>query len=82
MSREKSTAPAGIIKALTKSDSVNFSPTPRGIIVGAGTMVIVNDDDTTTSLADGVLATGVILPLSPKRINSTGTSATVLYGVY
>jgi hypothetical protein len=82
MSREKSTSPAGNIKALTAHDSTNFSPVPRGIIVGAGSVVMVNEDDTTTTLADGVLATGVVLPLSPKRINSTGTTATVLYGVY
>ncbi len=82
MSREKSIHPAQTIKALTPSDTVNFIPAPRGIVVGAGVIVFVNEDDTTTTVADGVLAVGVVLPISPKRINATSTTATVLYGVY
>ena len=82
MSREKSTAPATSIKALAKSDTVNFNPQPRGLIVGTGDIVIVNEDDSTTTLVDGVLAVGIVHPISPKRINSTDTAATVLFGVY
>ena len=73
---------ASNIKALTKSDTDNFDPRPRGIIVGTGVLVLVNDDDTTTTIATGVLAVGVVHNLSPKRINSTSTTATVMYGVY
>lgn len=74
--------PAKNIKALSPSDSSDFSPRPRGIIVGTGNIVFVNDDDTTTTITNGQIATGVVLPLSPKRINATNTTATVLYGVY
>ena len=81
MSNVINSAPGKSIEALTTSDSVNFLPRPRGIVVGSGVIVIVNDDDTTETLADGVLANGVVLPISPKRINATGTTATV-YGVY
>ncbi len=83
MSREKSVSPASNIKALTTSDSVDFEPAPRGImIVGTGNIVFVNTDDTTTTIASSSLATGLVLPLSPKRINATGTTVTTIYGVY
>jgi hypothetical protein len=83
MSREKSSSPACNIKALSKSDSVNFDPRPRGIIIAvAGDVVFVNEDDSTTTVSSGELATGVVLPLSPKRINSTGSGAGTIYGVY
>ena len=73
--------PGKSMKLLSTSNSTNFSPRPRGIVVTTGTLVIVNEDDTTTALVDGVLATGVVHPISPKRINTTGTTATI-YGIY
>lgn len=82
MSRPTSSAPGKSIKALTPSDSTDFSPRPRGIVVGSGIIVFVNEDDTTETIADGTLTPGVVYPISPKRINSTGTTATILYGIY
>lgn len=81
MSREISSAPAQTIVEITQSDTVNIANRPRGIYVTSGTVSFVNADGTATSLADGVLAAGVCHPLSPIRINNTGTTATV-YGVY
>ena len=73
--------PARSIKLLTASDTIAFADRPRGIIVGSGTVVLVDDAGATTSLADGVLASGVVHPISPMRINTTGTTA-IIYGVY
>lgn len=82
-SKQIAQSPAKNIKALTPSDTVDFSPRPRGIIIGvAGDIVFVNDDNTTTTVSDGELTSTIILPLSPKRINATNTTATKLYGVY
>ena len=64
------------------SDSVDFNPRPRGIIISAGAWVWVNEDDTTTTIADGELPAGQILECSPKRINATGTTLTTLKAVY
>lgn len=73
---------AGSIVQLTNSDSANFATKPRGIIIKTdGIIVYVNDDDTTIQLAAGTLATGIVHPLSPKRINATTTTA-VVYGVF
>lgn len=75
------TVPAKTLKALSTSNTVDFVDRPRGIIVTAGTIAFVNDDSSVTNIADGVLATGIVHPLCPKRINATGTTATI-YGVY
>lgn len=82
MSREKSLAPAANIKALTTSDTVALSPRPRGIMLAtAGAVAFVNADDSVTTVATGVLLTGIVYPLTPVRINATGTDATLL-GIY
>ena len=77
MSKVTSSAPGKTIVALTPSDDTDFAERPRGIIVGSGVIVIVNEDDTTTQLADGVLDAGVVHPISPKRINATKTTSIV-----
>lgn len=77
-----SSNPGKHIESYTPHDSNNFDPRPRALMVGAGSLVIVNEDDTTTTIAAGVLATGVFHPISPKRINATGTTATQIYGIY
>lgn len=80
MSRELSTAPGQKCVSLTPSDSTDFTVRPRAVYVGgAGDIVFVNDDDTTVTLV-GVLV-GTLLPISPKRINSTSTTATNLVGI-
>lgn len=82
MPRPTSTSPAKSIVELTTSDTVNFTARPRGIIVKTdGVIVLVNEDNTTLTIPAGVLLTGVVHPISPKRINATATTA-VLYGVY
>lgn len=65
--------------AITPSDTVNFAAVPREIECGgAGTVRVVNMDDTTT---DYTVIAGSTIPQSAKRINATGTTATGLVGV-
>jgi hypothetical protein len=60
--------------AYTKSDTSNVSGAVRAVYVGtAGNVVWVNHDDSTVTFT-GVPA-GTILPGSPRRINSTNTTA-------
>ena len=60
---------------VTPSDSVNLSFIPRGVYIGATGNLKVSDTDGTI-VTFTALAAGVIHPLSPVRIYSTGTTAT------
>lgn len=67
--------------AITPSDSDITFPrnawNPRGISIGAeGTLHVLTFDDSELTYASGELATGVIHPISVKRVYSTGTNAT------
>ena len=79
-------APGQSIVALTKHDTTDFAPRPRGILLalsGSGNVVFINDDDTLTTIPDTELALGVVLPMSPKRINATDSTFNgVIYGIY
>lgn len=67
--------------AISKSDTVNFSFITRAIWVGgAGDIAVVWTDDTTTILS--AVSAGALLPIGAKRINSTGTTATLMVGLY
>lgn len=77
----------GNVKLLTPDDSTDFVERPRAITVGgAGDLVFVNEDDTTTTLAFATSGTawflGAQYSLRPKRINATGTTATGIYGIW
>jgi hypothetical protein len=66
--------------AITPHDSNNLSELPKGIYVGgAGDVVAVGDDDATATFA---ASAGAVLPIRPKRINSTGTTATAIVALY
>lgn len=66
---------------ISKSDTVNFTVLTRAIWVGgAGDVVVVWQDDTTSTLV-GVPA-GTLLPVRAKRVNSTSTTATSMVGLY
>jgi hypothetical protein len=76
------TAPYNRIKAITTSDTVNL---PDGVcdailVNGAGNVVVVLENDETTTIT-GVVA-GTILPLTVKRVNATSTTATNMYALY
>lgn len=62
------------------SDTVDLPTKIRGIIVGvAGDIVMMNERDET--LAAFPVVAGQYLPVAPKRIKSTGTTATSLLGL-
>lgn len=77
-------------RSITPSDTVAIGETtagdglakaPRAVYVGgAGNVVAVNDDGTTATFT-GVPA-GTVLPIMPKRINATSTTATALVALY
>ena len=76
MSTAAETRPSGMIRAVTKSDTVNFvDGVCRALLVGtAGTANIV--DSTGTTLANVPLQTGYN-PLKVIRINTGGTASDI-----
>lgn len=66
--------------AVTPHNSTNLTELPKGIYIGvAGDIVAVGDDDATSTFT---VVAGAILPIRPKRINSTGTTATGIVALY
>jgi len=76
------TRSAGHWVAVTPSDTTDISAsTVKGIWVGgAGNLVIVGRDKAVETLV-GVPA-GTLLPINPRRINATLTTATALIALY
>jgi hypothetical protein len=65
---------------VSKSDTVNFTELPKAIYVGgAGVVVALGSDDVACSFT---AVAGQILPIRPKRINSTNTTATLMVALY
>lgn len=73
-------APAAQWEAVTPSNSTNFTYFPRGIYVGVSGDVVAVDMDSNAVTFKAVPA-GAVLPIRPKRINSTGTTATDLVAI-
>lgn len=73
------TTPFARVIAVTKSDTVNLLTYPNFnlncalYVGGAGDVAFVNEDDSVV-LIESVPA-GTLLPIRPKRINSTNTTA-------
>jgi len=68
---------------ITPSDSADLPRVTRGIIITvAGTLKVDLVDGSTISFLSGSLAIGVIHPLAVRRVYSTGTGATGIFGVY
>lgn len=66
--------------AITPHDSTLLATQPRAIYVGgAGNVTVVNPDGTTCLFSN--VPQGAILPVECKRINATGTTATLLVGL-
>lgn len=76
------TVPFNFSKAITPSDSVNFAEGPTNAIYvgGAGAVVVVYQDGTTSTLA--AVPAGTMLNIKAKRVNSTSTTATNLVAMY
>lgn len=66
--------------AVVPSDTVNFTRIPRKLQSGtAGTITVVNMDDTTTQFT---VAVGDEIDQMCKRVNATGTAATLIRGIF
>ena len=66
---------------VTPSDTVDFDKRPRAIYVGgAGNVAAVGQDGVVATFS-GATA-GNILPIMPKRINQTNTTATLILALY
>lgn len=76
------TAPAVAAFTITKHDTTNFPAGPcRAIYVGgAGDINVVFLDDSTCVFSNNL--TGSVLAVNAKRVNSTGTSATLMVAMY
>lgn len=69
------------VSAITPHDSTNLTALPRAIYVGVtGDVVAVWQDDTTFTFKN--VSAGTVLPIRPKRINSTNTTAASLGAFY
>lgn len=68
--------------AITPSDTVNFTYPVRGIYVGGGgDIAVVFDDDAETVLVFSAVPAGTTLAIKAKRVNATGTTATLMNGL-
>ena len=74
-------APSMSWKAITTSDSANLPAGCRGVYVGgAGNVAAVGDDGTVVTFT--AVPVGTFMPIGPRRINATNTTATLLVGLY
>lgn len=73
-------APGRSWAAVTPSDTVNLPAGCRAIYVGgAGDVALVGDDGVAVVFA---ATAGQIIPLGPKRVNATSTTATSIVAIY
>lgn len=62
------------------SDSANIANCRAIYVGGAGDIVLVGSDDATATFT--AVPAGVILPCGAKRVNLTGTTATLLLALF
>ena len=74
------TVPANRWESVTPHDSTNLTYWPRAIYVGGAGNISAVDINNNAVTFTGVAA-GSVLPIRPKRINSTGTTATGLVAI-
>ena len=80
-------APAVGAFAITKSDTTVFDniganpPPARSIYVGgAGDLSVIMSDDSAVTFSS--VPAGMVIPITVKKVMSTGTTATLLIGLY
>lgn len=67
--------------AVTPSDVTNLPAGPIGLFVGgAGNIAAVGKDDSVSVFT--AIPAGTTIQISPKRINSTDTTATLILALY
>jgi len=75
--------PAERAFSITPNDSTDLTVPTRGIcLAAAGDLKVTTLGGDTVTFSDGSLAAGVIHPLRVRRVWSTGTTATGIFGVY
>lgn len=74
-------SPASGAFAITKSDATVFSQPARSLYVGGTGDVAVRMIDGTTVTFSAVPA-GMLLPIRADKVLSTGTTATLIIGLY
>lgn len=68
-------------KAVTPSDTVNLPAGCVGLYIGgAGNIAAVGIDDVVATFT--AIPVGGFLPIGPKRINATNTTATLILALY
>lgn len=67
--------------AVTPSDTVDLAPAARALYVGVGGAIKVDTLNGSTLTFAGVSG-GCILPVSVKRVYSTGTTASSIIALY
>lgn len=74
-------APAQSWRTVVPSDTVNLPAGCRGLYVGgAGDVVAVGADNVAGTFP--AVPAGTTIPIGPKRINLTGTTATLVLALY
>jgi hypothetical protein len=79
---DQASAPAGYARAVTRSDTASITDQPpKALYVGTGgDLVAVFGDDSTVTFKN--VASGALLPIRPKRVNATGTTAADIVALY
>lgn len=73
-------APGTGVEVVTKSDTVNLAVNSLGIYVGGtGDVNVLMADGTTATFS--AVPVGVTLPIQVQRVNSTGTTATLMLSI-
>ncbi len=76
-----STSPGHQFFAITPSDTDALPHITRGIYVGVGGDIAIEDPGETAVVFKNAIA-GTIIPVMTRQVNSTNTTATNLVGVY
>ena len=80
--QETMESPARNYFTVTPSDSVDFEFETRGLWIGVGGTVVVIGAGDSTAISFLNVASGTMLPLRAIRVNTTGTTATDIVGVF
>lgn len=75
------TAPGRQWVAITPSDATILPVTLRAIYVGGDGNLALEDHDGNVEVFTGLTA-GSLLPLRPRKVMSTDTTATLVIGIY
>lgn len=76
MARQITDGPATNFTPVTPSDTVAVNKDTRALYVGTGgNVAVVSEDALSTTITFMNVASGTILPIAPRRVMATGTTA-------